>query len=264
MQILIKVFSKQIIHKKNPQIKEKTIKTNLRRYGVSNPYQIKEVKEKCIANNHTKEALAKRTKSLYKNITDFCKANNCITLEDAMKINSCNGWWSEIDFIIYKKWRKCVSNDDLDIIKNYKPGNNRSKKEKILYQLICDNYNGVVINNTKKIIPPLELDIYIPNLKLAIEYNGCYYHSIENGTTKDYHLNKSLACRKLGIRLVHIYDCEDFNKQCDLIIQLIKGIDNYNPKDFNKNNLISIIPKPSLIYDDKRIHVYGAGKLYKI
>ena len=87
---------------KDPKIKQKTQQTLIQRYGVSNPYQIKSVKEKCITNNHTKEALDKRSKSLYKNIENFCKANNCITMEEALKINPCTGWQSEVEFIIYK------------------------------------------------------------------------------------------------------------------------------------------------------------------
>lgn len=249
---------------KNPQIKAKTIQTNLEKYGVTNPFQISEVKEKCIANNHTKEALEKRSKSLYHNLEEFCKTNNCITLEEALKLNPCTGWFSEVTFIIYKTWRKCVSIDDLDIIKNYKPANNRSKNEEALCKLIRDNYTGLVTNTNRKVITPYELDIYIPDLKLAIEYNGCYYHCIERGTSKTYHLDKSIMCREKGIRLIHIYDFEDFNTQCKLVLDLINGKDNFNANDFNKNNLLLDIPKPSLIYKQNGCSVYGAGKLYEI
>ncbi len=247
---------------KNPDIKQKTIETLQIRYNVVNPFQIQSVKEKCIRNNHTTDALKKRTKSLYDNIDQFCKDNDCITLEDAMKINPCNGWWSEVEFIIYKKWRKCVSNKDLEIVKNYTPHRNKSKNEEKLYQTICDNYDDIVIQSDRIQIKPYELDIYIPNKKLAIEYNGIYYHSIENGTSKDYHLMKSKLCRNLGIRLIHIYDIENFDEQCKLILNLLNGIDDYPKKDFNKNNLLDTIPKPELIYNDERLHVYGAGKLY--
>lgn len=51
---------------KNPKIKAKTNLTCINKYGVINPFQIPEVKKKCIKNNHTKEALNKRTKSLRK------------------------------------------------------------------------------------------------------------------------------------------------------------------------------------------------------
>lgn len=249
---------------KNPQIKQKTIETNLLRYGVSNPYQIQSIKEKCITNNHTPEALQKRSNHLYSNIKQFCKENNCITIEEASKLNSCNGWWSEVEFIHYKKWRKCVSLNDIEFIKNYKPRHTKSKKEVKLYQILCEHYNDTIIQTDRKIIKPLELDLYIPKLNLAIEYNGCYFHCIENGTSKDYHLNKSLLCRQKGIRLIHIYDFEDFDIQCQLLLDLINGKDNYPIEDFNKNNLINTIPKPKLIYKDSRTHVYGAGKLYKI
>ena len=247
---------------KNPKIKQKTIETLQNRYNVINPFQIPSIKEKCIENNHTTEALEKRSKSLYTNIEQFCKENDCITLEDAMKINNCNGWWSEVEFIIYKKWRKCVANKDLDIVKNYTPHRNKSKNEEKLYQIICDNYNLEVIQTERNIIKPLELDIYIPDKKIAIEYNGIYFHSIEMGKPKDYHLNKSVMCRNLGIRLIHIYDIENFDEQCELVLDLLKGIDNYPKNDFNKNNLLENIPKPELIYNDNRLRVYGAGKLY--
>lgn len=43
----------------------------------------------------------------------------------------------------------------------------------------------------RKVIPPYELDIYIPNKKLAIEYDGLYWHSEANGKNKQYHLSKT-------------------------------------------------------------------------
>ena len=64
-------LEKSIFKTNNPQkdskIKQKTKNTNLLRYGVTNTFQIKDVKEKCIKNNHTPEALKKRSANLYKN-----------------------------------------------------------------------------------------------------------------------------------------------------------------------------------------------------
>ena len=65
------------------------------------------------------------------------------------------------------------------------------------------------------------IDIYLPDLKLGIEFNGTYWHCIENGTPKDLHLKKSLLCRAKGIRLIHIYEFEDFEKQKKLLKDLI-------------------------------------------
>lgn len=58
----------------------------------------------------------------------------------------------------------------------------------------------------------LELDIYIPEKKIAIEYNGSFWHRTlpEGWCSKEsnYHYNKFLGCLKLGILLVSIFDVE--------------------------------------------------------
>lgn len=126
-----------------------------------------------------------------------------------------------------------------------------SEKEIKLLNSVNSAYKGLVQHNVRNIIPHLELDIYILDLKLAIEFNGLKWHSIENGMDRDYHLNKSLECRKLGIRLIHIYEFENFNSQLDLLNQFLLGQDNYPKNDFNKNNLIENIPKSEIIYQSK-------------
>lgn len=58
-----------------------------------------------------------------------------------------------------------------------------------------------------KLIHKAELDIYIPELKLAIEYNGTYFHDISL-KGKGYHIGKRKACEQLGIRLISIWECD--------------------------------------------------------
>ena len=62
--------------------------------------------------------------------------------------------------------------------------------------------------NTRKVISPYELDVYIPDHKLAIEFNGLYWHSKH---LKNYHLNKTEMCAKKGIKLLHIFENEWLN-----------------------------------------------------
>ena len=47
------------------------------------------------------------------------------------------------------------------------------------------------------------MDIYIPEKKLALEYDGLYWHCSLN-KENDYHFNKTKACDNKGIRLIHI------------------------------------------------------------
>ena len=142
------------------------------------------------------------------------------------------------------------------------PGSGKSYKELDIVNFIKSFYNGPIKINDRKAIRPKEIDVFLPELNIGIEYNGNYWHCIENGTPKDLHLKKSLLCRNKDIRLIHIYEFEDFTEQKQLLKDLILGIDNYPKNDFNKNNLLQNIPIPEIIYKDEFHTIYGAGKLY--
>lgn len=130
-----------------------------------------------------------------------------------------------------------------------------------IFNSIQEVYNGAIIQNDREAIKPYELDIYLPELNLAIEYNSIKYHSVKTVKNTYYHTKKSIRCRRAGIRLIHIYGFEDRDTQISLLQDLILGIDRYPKNDFNKNNLIGKIPKPTIIYQDKKFVIYGAGKL---
>lgn len=69
--------------------------------------------------------------------------------------------------------------------------------------------HSVVEANTRSVIPPLELDIFIPAKKLAIEYCGLYWHSeVGGGKPRDYHRTKMDACTEKGIRLITVFEDE--------------------------------------------------------
>ncbi len=92
----------------------------------------------------------------------------------------------------------------------------RSKYEIEIYEYIKTLHlnHGEILTNTRLIIPPLELDIYVPSKKLAIELDGIIWHSEKLGNkNKNYHLDKTLECNKNGIKLIHIFENEWVNKQ---------------------------------------------------
>jgi len=80
-----------------------------------------------------------------------------------------------------------------------------SNSEKEIVDYIKSIYSGTIIENTRSIIPPYELDIYIPEHKLAIEFNGLYWHS-ELRKDKNYHYKKWKLCNTIGIQLFQIYE----------------------------------------------------------
>ena len=68
--------------------------------------------------------------------------------------------------------------------------------------------NTQLEENNRTLLGGKEIDIYIPALKVAIEYNGLYYHSETYIEDKNYHLNKTNQLLKQGIRLIHIFSDE--------------------------------------------------------
>lgn len=82
-----------------------------------------------------------------------------------------------------------------------------SKGELELRDYIKSIYDGEIILNSRSIIKPRELDIYIPEHKVAIEYCGLYWHN-EQHKGKEYHLEKLEECRKQGIRLITLFEDE--------------------------------------------------------
>lgn len=64
----------------------------------------------------------------------------------------------------------------------------------------------------RTIIPPLELDFYIEDSNLAIEYCGLYWHGEGSGKNNQYHVEKLERCNKSGIQLITIFEDEWIEK----------------------------------------------------
>lgn len=98
-----------------------------------------------------------------------------------------------------------------------------SKEEKELVDFVKSITSCKLEIGSFKIIYPKQLDIYIPEKKLAFEFNGSYFHSYEKTHDKLYHLNKTKACEELGIKLVHIWE-DEWTYEKDKIKELLKNI----------------------------------------
>ena len=82
-------------------------------------------------------------------------------------------------------------------------------------------YNGTLIRNSRDIISPLEIDLYYPDKKIAIEFNGDYWHS-DKFKDRYYHLNKYIMCCSKRIRLISIFE-KDWNDRKELVKQVIQN-----------------------------------------
>lgn len=210
---------------------------------------------------------AKYRQSLYnhdKDVKKFEEENNCTNIVKLRQIYG-QGWYKAkiVDYIekSFQTQMFFVKNEDISKIEEYTKVHKYNGKSHLEKQIVkaLKSHNIRLKENDKLHIYPKELDIYLPDYNTAIEFNGTWFHSMEAGCDKNYHLNKSILCRNKGIRLMHIYEFEDLNEQINLLLEYINGNDLY--KDFNKNNFLDI-PDADLIYVSERgYHVYGAGKL---
>jgi hypothetical protein len=89
-----------------------------------------------------------------------------------------------------------------------------------------------------------ELDIYLPEHKLAIEINGLYWHSwTPNGNKPEYkqrHIDKTSAAEAEGIALLHITDFE-WNHKTDIVKSIIKSKIGLNNRIFARSCEIKLV-----------------------
>jgi len=82
-----------------------------------------------------------------------------------------------------------------------------SKSELIVFNAVQEKYPDAVSGQRGLLRPKqMELDIYIPSLKKAVEYDGTYWHSKPEAKAKDQRKNEQ--CVQTGIQLLRIPEAE--------------------------------------------------------
>jgi len=81
--------------------------------------------------------------------------------------------------------------------------------------------------NSRSVIPPKELDIFVPERKFAIEFNGLYWHGDGREENKKLfdkraHLKKTIECQEKGITLMHIFS-DEWREQEELMKSMISA-----------------------------------------
>ena len=121
-------------------------------------------------------------------------------------------------------------------------------------------FNEEIRLRDRTVLKGRELDIYIPSKKIAIEYDGVFWHSeTYGGKGKYYHLDKSLECAKNGIRLIHIFEDEYINHK-EIVLSKLKHIfnaDNEKKKIYGRNCIIHEIDKNKCKEFLNKNHIQG-------
>jgi hypothetical protein len=133
-----------------------------------------------------------------------------------------------------------------------------SNEEKDVVKFLKSVCNCSITENTKTIIPPFELDIYIPDKKFAIEFDGLYWHDDDKITDYNYHVNKTMMCNSSGIQLVHIFENEWLLKTGIVKSRLKNLLGIYDNAIFARKCIVKEIDsKTSYIFQNEN-HIQGA------
>lgn len=97
----------------------------------------------------------------------------------------------------------------------------KSKQQQEMTDFVKTITQTNVYENDRSNPTGYEFDVWIPELKVAFEYNGLYWHSDAVNQKKDYHNNKVIKSKEHSISLMHIFEDEWRNKQ-DIIKSMIK------------------------------------------
>jgi hypothetical protein len=225
----------------NKEIRKKIKQTCKERYGVENPLQSKEIRSKVIATNLAKYRANSPQQN--KNVRDKAQVSFDKTIKKKKKkhyrlINLLRGktFWrylqkaSLIDTcdkfnLNYQTTTAALLRPEFKA-KYYKiytfP---TQQKQKELFNIL----KGLKLHvdmNCRNVIPPLELDIYIPDKQFAIEFNGSYWHSeavLSSKEARQKHITKTKLCQQKNIYLFHMFECTWLNRKAQ-ILNFIKSI----------------------------------------
>lgn len=189
-------------------VKERIKQTNLEKYGVEHLSQSEEFREKRKEQNIEKYGVPYHSQS-------HLSPENVEIFNDDEKFAEIYQKYSTIKEISgvlgYTESPIRQRASLLGLERKLYPG--ISEEEHLLGEFLS-KYT-TVIRNTRSVIPPMEIDIFLPEHNIGIEYNGVYWHSLKF-LDKNYHLNKTNQALVKGIRLIHIFS-DDMYTNPDIV-----------------------------------------------
>lgn len=215
------------------KIKEKIKKTNLKNYGFDHPMQSELVK------NHLKKSNLEKYGFEHPMQFDEIKKKSLENRKEYIIDNIFKSHKDLIEVDFEKKiyTLKCDNNKSHNYQISQSLLNNRKSTNTMLCtkcNQINDNSSGVenkvcqfldslsigYEKNVKNLIKG-ELDIYIAEKNIAIEFNGLYWHS-DKFKDKNYHLDKTEKCSKIGVHLIHIWE-DDWSFKNKIVKSILKS-----------------------------------------
>ena len=207
-------------YSKTDEYKEKSKKTSLEKWGVEHYTQTDEYKEKSKKTSLEKWGVDNPMKNEFLR-SYFLISNHSNYIEyidNGESLFMCD-LGGDHSFVIRTDnfFSRNKYNTPLCTVCN-PIGDLRSIKENELYKFILSIYGGEIIQSYRD---GLEIDIYLPELKIGFEFNGLYWHS-EKYKDKNSHFDKTEYFRKVDIRIIHIWE-DDWDNKSNIIRSQIRN-----------------------------------------
>ena len=229
----------------NEGIREKIKQTNLGKYGVENISQNEEIKQKAKV-----KALEKHFLSLYNKFIDLTPL---FSIKEYGGINKEYPWKCECGHEFYDHLMK---GRKPRCLKCYPRQKQTSQYEEQIVTFLKELGIDNIISNSRDIIAPHELDIYLPDSNLAIEFDGLWWHSNEY-KDKFYHLDKTNECLKRGIDLIHIFEDEWIEKN-NIVKSIIKSRLGISDKIYARKCIIKKVDRKDTYEFLELNHIQGS------
>lgn len=188
---------------------------------------ITKMKWKC-SNNHVWEAIFMSIKKAW---CPYCAGNARHDLEFCQKLaKRCNGRCLSTEYknhntkMLWECEKKHRFYATVNHIGNYNSWCNKcthqiSKKEQEIFEIIKEKFKDAMQNKSGLLRNKhFRLDIWIPSLSKAIEYDGTYWHSFPKSIIRD--SVKDQQCKEVNIQLLRIKEA-DYLKDSENIIKEI-------------------------------------------
>lgn len=122
-----------------------------------------------------------------------------------------------------------------------------------------------IMPSDKRTIKGMELDIYVPEKKIAIEYNGLYWHSDLKIADIKYHYNKWLRAKEAGIQLIQIWE-DELNRNPEQIKAMLLhklGI-SQQERIFARKTYVNTVTKSEAeeFFRENHVQGYASGSYY--
>lgn len=121
--------------------------------------------------------------------------------------------------------------------------------------------NNIHAVKNRSLLCGKEIDMYVEDKNIAIEYDGLRWHSESFGKDRYYHLNKTLQCKEQGVNLIHIFEDEYINSK-EIVLNKLKHIleiNNELPKIMGRKCIIEVIDNNTAKEFLNMYHIQGYG-----